>query len=92
MNYVFHMFLNPPLAEYAWAQVVLVSDKSCEIDIPTDDEIKLLGDARTNIYCGIAETSFLMQHQIPYSLAKNEYLPRSRCCSRQEHGTTYDGC
>jgi hypothetical protein len=27
----------------------------------------------TNTYCGIVEISFLMHHQIPYNLAKNEY-------------------
>jgi hypothetical protein len=41
-----HVFPNPALLEYAWVQVVLVSDESCEIDIPTDDMIELLGDAR----------------------------------------------
>jgi hypothetical protein len=41
-----HVFLNPPPPEYAWVQVVSVSDESCEIDIPTEDEIELLGDAR----------------------------------------------
>ena len=41
-----HVFPNPPPPEYAWVQVVSVSDESCEIDIPTDDGIELLGDAR----------------------------------------------
>jgi hypothetical protein len=41
-----HVFLNPPPPEYAWVQVVLVSDELCEIDIPTEDGIALLGDAR----------------------------------------------
>jgi hypothetical protein len=27
----------------------------------------------TNTYCGIVEISFLMHHQVPYNLAKNEY-------------------
>jgi hypothetical protein len=40
------VFSNPPLPEYAWVQVVSVSDESCEIDIPTEDGIALLGDAR----------------------------------------------
>jgi hypothetical protein len=41
-----HVFPNPPPPEYAWAQVVSGSDESCEIDIPTEDGIELLGDAR----------------------------------------------
>jgi hypothetical protein len=41
-----HVFLNPPPPEYAWVQVVSVSDASCEIDIPIDDGIELLGDVR----------------------------------------------
>ena len=41
-----HVFPNPPPSEYAWVQVVSVSDESCEIDIPTDEGIELLGDAR----------------------------------------------
>jgi hypothetical protein len=41
-----HVFPNPPPPEYAWVQVVLVSDESCEIDISTEDGIELLGDAR----------------------------------------------
>jgi hypothetical protein len=41
-----HVFPNPPPPEYAWVQVVSVSDESCEIDIPTGDGIELLGDAR----------------------------------------------
>jgi hypothetical protein len=40
------VFPNPPPLEYAWVQVFSVSDESCEIDIPTEDGIKLLGDAR----------------------------------------------
>jgi hypothetical protein len=40
------VFPNPPPPEYAWVQVVSVSDESCEIDIPTEDGIELLGDAR----------------------------------------------
>jgi hypothetical protein len=40
------VFPNPPPPEYAWVQVVSISDKSCEIDIPTEDGIELLGDAR----------------------------------------------
>jgi hypothetical protein len=40
------VFPNPPSLEYAWVQVVSVSDESCEIDIPTEDGIELLGDAR----------------------------------------------
>jgi hypothetical protein len=40
------VFLNPPPLEYAWVQVVSVSDESCEIDIPIEDGIELLGDAR----------------------------------------------
>ena len=36
MASVGHMFLNPPPPEYAWVQVVSVSDEACEIDIPTD--------------------------------------------------------
>jgi hypothetical protein len=41
-----HVFPNPPPPEYAWVQVVSVSDEPCEIDIPTKDGIELLGDAR----------------------------------------------
>jgi hypothetical protein len=41
-----HVFPNPPPPEYAWVQVVSVFDESCEIDIPTEDGIELLGDAR----------------------------------------------
>ena len=41
-----HVFPNPPPSEYAWVQVVSVSDESSEIDIPTDEGIELLGDAR----------------------------------------------
>jgi hypothetical protein len=41
-----HVFPNPPPPEYAWVQVVLVSDESCEIDISTEDGIEILGDAR----------------------------------------------
>jgi hypothetical protein len=41
-----HVFLNPPPLEYAWVQVVSVSKESCEIDIPTEDGIELLSDAR----------------------------------------------
>jgi hypothetical protein len=33
-----HVFPNPPPLEYAWVQVVSVSDESCEIDIPTEDD------------------------------------------------------
>jgi hypothetical protein len=62
MTLMDHVFPNPPPLEYAWVQVVLVSDESCEIDTPTDDGINLLGDARTNTYCGITEISFLMHH------------------------------
>jgi hypothetical protein len=40
-----HLFSNPPPPEYAWVQVVSVSDELCEIDIPTEDGIELLGDA-----------------------------------------------
>jgi hypothetical protein len=40
-----HVFLNPPPPEYAWVQAVLVSNESCEIDIPTNEGIKVLGDA-----------------------------------------------
>jgi hypothetical protein len=40
------VFPNPPPPEYTWVQVVSVSDKSCEIDIPTKVGIELLGDAR----------------------------------------------
>jgi hypothetical protein len=40
------VFPNPSLLEYAWVQVVSVSDEKCEIDIPTGDGIELLGDAR----------------------------------------------
>jgi hypothetical protein len=40
------VFLNPPPPEYAWVQVVSVSDESCKIDIPIEDGIELLGDAR----------------------------------------------
>jgi hypothetical protein len=31
------VFPNPPPPEYAWVQVVSVSDESCEIDIPTEE-------------------------------------------------------
>jgi hypothetical protein len=41
-----HVFPNPPPPEYTWVQVVLVFDESCEIDIPTEDRIELLSDAR----------------------------------------------
>jgi hypothetical protein len=40
------VFPNTPPPEYAWVQVVSVSDELCEIDIPTEDGIELLGDAR----------------------------------------------
>jgi hypothetical protein len=40
------VFLNPPPPEYTWVHVVSVSDESCEIDIPNEDGIELLGDAR----------------------------------------------
>ena len=41
-----HVFPNPPPSEYAWVQVVSVSDASSEIDIPTDDGIELHDDVR----------------------------------------------
>jgi hypothetical protein len=41
-----HVFLNSPPPEYAWVQVVLVSDESCEIDITSNDGIELLCDTR----------------------------------------------
>nr|TKW36938.1 hypothetical protein SEVIR_1G014700v2 [Setaria viridis] len=40
-----HVFPKAPLPEYAWVQVVTVLDKSCEIDIPTDEGIEVLDDA-----------------------------------------------
>jgi hypothetical protein len=39
-----YVFPNPPPLEYTWVKVVSVSDESCEIDIPTEDGIDLLGD------------------------------------------------
>jgi hypothetical protein len=41
-----HVFLNPQPPEYACVQVVSASNESCEIDIPTEDGIELLDDAR----------------------------------------------
>jgi hypothetical protein len=41
-----HVLPNPPPPEYAWVQVVSVFDESCKIDIPTEDGIELLGDAK----------------------------------------------
>jgi hypothetical protein len=38
-----HVFPNPPPPEYVWVQVISVSDESCDIDIPTEDGIELLG-------------------------------------------------
>ena len=40
-----HVFPRPPAPEYAWVQVVKVMDSTCELDITTDDEIEVLGDA-----------------------------------------------
>uniref|UniRef100_K3Z0W9 Ubiquitin-like protease family profile domain-containing protein n=1 Tax=Setaria italica TaxID=4555 RepID=K3Z0W9_SETIT len=40
-----HVFAKAPLPEYTWVQVVTVLNESCEIDIPTDEGIKVLGDA-----------------------------------------------
>jgi hypothetical protein len=40
-----HVFLKPPPLEYAWVQVFL-SNESCKIDIPTDEGIELLNDAK----------------------------------------------
>jgi hypothetical protein len=34
-----HVFPIPPPPEYAWVQVVSVSNESCEIDIPSEDGI-----------------------------------------------------
>nr|TKW26896.1 LOW QUALITY PROTEIN: hypothetical protein SEVIR_3G221300v2 [Setaria viridis] len=39
-----HVFLEEPLPEYAWVQVVTVLDESCEIDIPNDEGIEVLDD------------------------------------------------
>uniref|UniRef100_K3XQW6 DUF8039 domain-containing protein n=1 Tax=Setaria italica TaxID=4555 RepID=K3XQW6_SETIT len=39
-----HVFPKEPPPEYAWVEVVTVLDDSCEIDIPTDEEIEILGD------------------------------------------------
>ncbi|RCV41850.1 hypothetical protein SETIT_9G167700v2 [Setaria italica] len=33
------------IMKYAWVQVVTLLDELCEIDIPTDEEIEVLGDA-----------------------------------------------
>jgi hypothetical protein len=41
-----HVFPNQPPPKYAWVQVVSVSDELCEIDVPIEDGIELLGDAR----------------------------------------------
>ncbi|RCV17391.1 LOW QUALITY PROTEIN: hypothetical protein SETIT_3G216200v2 [Setaria italica] len=39
-----HVFLEEPLPEYAWVQVVMVLDESCKIDIPNDEGIEVLDD------------------------------------------------
>jgi hypothetical protein len=46
-----HVLSNPPPLEYTWIQVVSVSDELCEIDIPTEDGIELLSDARNQYIC-----------------------------------------
>ncbi|RCV04828.1 hypothetical protein SETIT_1G032200v2 [Setaria italica] len=40
-----HVFPKELLPEYAWVQVVTVLDESCELDIPIDEGIDVLGDA-----------------------------------------------
>nr|TKW13816.1 hypothetical protein SEVIR_5G125600v2 [Setaria viridis] len=40
-----HVFPKEPPPEYSWVQVVTVLDESCELNIPTDEGIEVLGDA-----------------------------------------------
>jgi hypothetical protein len=61
MELMGRVFPNPPPPEYAWVQVVSVSDESCEIDIRTEESFSVMRG--TNTYCGIIEISYLMHHQ-----------------------------
>jgi hypothetical protein len=64
-----HVFLNPPPPKYPWVQVVLVSNESCEIGIPTNEGNELLGDAR-NQYI------LWHRHDIILSASPNASQPR----------------
>jgi hypothetical protein len=80
------VFPDPPPPEYAWVQVVSVSDESCEIDIPTEDGIELLGDAR-NQYILWHRRDILLNASLSPCLqpSQERVPPGSRCCNGRVH-------
>jgi hypothetical protein len=81
------VFPNSPPPEYAWVQVVSVSDESCEIDIPTEDGIKLLGDARNQYILWHRRDVILNVSPSPCLQPSQERVPPpgSRCCNGRVH-------
>jgi hypothetical protein len=69
------VFPNPPPPEYAWVQVVSISDKSCEIDIPTEDGIELLGDARNQYILWHRRDIILNASPSPFLQPSQERVP-----------------
>nr|TKW21838.1 hypothetical protein SEVIR_4G147400v2 [Setaria viridis] len=52
-----HVFPKAPPPEYAWVQVVMVLDESCEIDIPTNEGIEVLNIILNNASPETSQTS-----------------------------------
>jgi hypothetical protein len=80
-----HVFLNPPPPKYAWVQVVSVSNESCEIDIPTEDGIELLGDARNQYILWHRRDIILNASPSPLQPSQERVPPGSRCCNGRLH-------
>jgi hypothetical protein len=70
------VFPNPPPSEYAWVQVASVFDESCEIDIPTEDGIELLGDARNQYILWHRRDIILNALPSPLQLSQERVPPR----------------
>jgi hypothetical protein len=78
MTLIGHVFPNPPPPEYAWVQVVSVSDESCEIDILTEDGIELLSDARNQYILWHRRDIILNASPSPVQPSQERVPPRFR--------------
>jgi hypothetical protein len=80
-----HVFPNPPLPEYTWVLVVSVSNESCEIDIPTDEGIELVGDARNQYILWHRRDIILNASPSPLQPSQEQVPPEFRCCNGRVH-------
>jgi hypothetical protein len=79
------VFPNPPPPEYAWVQVVSISDESCEIDIPTEDGIELLSVARNQYILWHRRDIILNASLSTLQPSQERVSPGSRCCNGRVH-------